>query len=86
MAAERWDVAQVSIRNNTEQRLHIIEARYAEHNDYTEEIFWKSKIYNASMIQSLRDSRFRALIPKQADLEKFIWGPIQTPKIFINAP
>lgn len=29
---------------------------------------------NASMIQSLRDSRFGALIPKQADLERFVCG------------
>ena len=77
-AANRWDATHMAIRDNTEQRLHI-EARYAEHNDYTEEIVWKSKIYNASMIQSLRDSRFSALIPKQADLERFILGTYTVP-------
>ena len=78
VAANPWDAAQVAIRDNTEQRLHI-EARYAEHNDFTEEIVWKSKIYNASMIQSLRDSSFSALIPKQADLERFILGTYTDP-------
>jgi hypothetical protein len=72
-AADPRDADQVAIRDNTEQRLHI-EARYAEHNDFTEEIVWKSKIYNASMIQSLRDSSFSALIPRQTDLERFILG------------
>lgn len=73
VAADPWNQALVDIRDNTENRLHI-EARYAEHNDYTEEIVWKSKIYNSSMIQSLRDSNFSALIPRQADLERFILG------------
>ena len=77
-AADAWSQTQKDIRDNTEQRLHI-EARYAEHNDYMEEIVWKSKIYNASMIQSLRDSRFSALIPKQADLERFILGTYSDP-------
>lgn len=72
-AADPRYADQVAIRDNTEQRLHI-EARYAEHNDFTEEIVWKSKIYNASMIQSLRDSSFSALIPRQTDLERFILG------------
>lgn len=72
-AADIRNQTQKDIRDNTDRRLHI-EARYAEHNDYTEEIVWKSKIYNASMIQSFRDSRFGALIPKQADLERFVLG------------
>lgn len=76
--ADPWNQEQQTIRNNTEQRMHI-EARYAEHNDYTEEIVWKSKIYNASMIQSLRDSEFSALIPNQADLERFILGTYADP-------
>ena len=41
---------------------------------------WKSKIYNASMIQSLRDSRFSALIPKQTELERFILGTFDSPE------
>lgn len=76
--ANAWSQLQNDIRDNTEQRMHI-EARYAEHNDYTEEIVWKSKIYNASMIQSLRDSKFSALIPNQADLERFILGTYSDP-------
>lgn len=73
VAADPWNADKVVIRNNTDNRLHI-EARYAEHNDFTEEIVWKSKIYNASMIQSLRNSGFSTLIPKQMDLERFILG------------
>ena len=76
--ADPWNQEQQAIRNNTEERMHI-EARYAEHNDYTEEIVWKSKIYNASLIQSLRDSEFSALIPNQADLERFILGTYADP-------
>lgn len=67
-----------TIKNNTEQKLRI-EARYAEHNDYTEEIVWKSKIYNPSMIQSFRDSKFSALIPNQLDLERFVLGTYADP-------
>lgn len=66
------------IRKDTEKHLHI-ESKYAEHNDYTEEIIWKSKIYNASMIQSLRDSQFSTLIPTQAALERFILGTYSNP-------
>lgn len=76
--ANPWNHTHQTIKNNTEQKLHI-EARYAEHNDYTEEIVWKSKIYNPSMIQSLRDSKFSALIPNQADLERFILGTYADP-------
>lgn len=76
--ANPWSQSQNVIRDNTEQRLHI-EERYVEHNDYTEEIVWKSQIYNASMIQSLRDSKFSALIPNQADLERFILGTYSDP-------
>ena len=76
--ANPWSPTQQIIRNNTEQKFHI-EARYAEHNDYIEEIVWKSKIYNPSMIQSLRDSKFSALIPNQADLERFILGTYSNP-------
>lgn len=39
----------------------------------------KSKIYNPGMIQCLRDSKFSALIPKQADLERFILGTYSDP-------
>lgn len=85
VAAAPWDAAQVAIRDNTEQRLHI-EARYAEHNDFTEEIVWKSKIYNASMIQSLRDSSFSALIPKQIDLKRFILGTYTDPNEIHKRP
>lgn len=85
LAADPWDVAQVAIRDNTDQRLHI-EARYAEHNDFTEEIVWKSKIYNASMIKSLRDSSFSALIPKQTDLERFILGTYTDPNEIHKRP
>lgn len=76
--ANPWSQTHQEIRKNTEERLHI-EARYAEHNDYTEEIVWKSKIYNPSMIQSLRDSKFSALIPNQVDLERFILGTYSAP-------
>lgn len=84
-AADNWNQAQRDIRDNTEERLHI-EARYAEHSDYTEEIVWKSKIYNASMIQSFRDSRFGALIPKQADLERFVLGTYTDPEDIHKRP
>ena len=83
--ADPRDAAQAAIRDNTEQRLHI-EARYVEHNDFTEEIVWKSKIYNASMIQSLRDSRFSALIPRQTDLKRFILGTYTDPKEIHKRP
>lgn len=76
--ADPWNPLQQVIRKTTEEKLHI-KARYAEHNDYTEEIIWKSKIYNPSMIQSLRDSKFSALIPNQADLERFILGTYSNP-------
>lgn len=71
--ADPWNSAHHEIRENTEKHLHI-EARYTEHNDYTEEIVWKSKIYNPSMIQSLRESQFSSLIPNQAALKRFILG------------
>lgn len=83
--ADPWNADKVAIRNNTEQRLHI-EARYTEHNDFTEEIVWKSKIYNASMIQSFRDSRFGALIPKQVDLERFVLGTYTDPEDIHKRP
>ena len=85
IAANPWNQAHQTIRNNSDQRLHI-EARYVEHNDYTEEIVWKSKIYNPSMIQSLRDSKFSALIPNQADLERFILGTYADPNDIHKRP
>jgi hypothetical protein len=83
--ADPWNPLQQTIRNNTEQRLHI-EARYAEHRDYAEEIVWKSKIYNPSMIQSLRDSKFGALIPNQVDWERFILGTYADPDDIYKRP
>lgn len=84
-AADGWNQTQKDIRDNTEQRLHI-ETRYAEHNDFTEEIIWKSKIYNASMIQSFRDSKFGALIPQQADLKRFVLGTYTDPEDIHKRP
>lgn len=76
--ADPWNQTHQDIMKNTEERLHI-KARYAEHNDYTEEIVWKSKIYNPSMIQSLRDSKCSALIPNQSNFERFILGTYSDP-------
>lgn len=67
------DADQENILNEAKKKLHI-EERYAEHNDYVEEIVWKCMIYNDSMIQSLRDSEFSCLIPTDADLKRFILG------------
>lgn len=84
-ATDSRNQIQKAIRDNTEQRLHI-ETRYVEHNDYTEEVVWKSKIYNASMIQSFRDSRFGTLVPKQADLERFVLGTYTDPEDIHKRP
>lgn len=40
------------MKDDMEERLHI-EDRYKEHNDVTEEIFWKAKVYNPSFLASL---------------------------------
>ena len=66
------------IRRIANEKLHI-DARYAEHNDYIEEIVWRSKIYNPSMIQSLRDSEFGDLIPTPMDLMRFVLGTYSNP-------
>lgn len=54
------DSRYAKMRADMEERLHI-EERYEEHNDVTEEIFWKAKVYNSSFLASLH----RGLNPKK---------------------
>ena len=76
--ADPTNQSQQEIKTNTENKFHI-NSRYKEHRDFTEEIVWKCKIYNASMIKSLRASKFSALIPNPLDLQRFIIGTYADP-------
>lgn len=75
------------MRDDMEERLHI-EDRYKEHNDVTEEIFWKAKAYNPSFLGSLhkglnpnRFARKNVSLPIcRGDIYRFILGTYEMPE------
>ena len=73
------------MRKDMEERLHIA-ARYIEHNDVTEEIFWKAKAYNPSFLASLYGGfngagpRSLTLPLSRGDMYRFILGCYQMPE------
>lgn len=81
------DTQYAKMRDDMEERLHI-EERYKEHNDVTEEIFWKAKVYNPSFLASLhrglnsgKSARKGVNLPIcRGDIYRFILGTYEMPE------
>ena len=81
------DSRYAKMRDDMEERLHI-EERYKEHNDVTEEIFWKAKVYNPSFLASLHrglnpgeSARMGVSLPIcRGDIYRFILGTYEMPE------
>jgi 5-methylcytosine-specific restriction endonuclease McrA len=67
-----FDSNEANLLQDHDQHFHIKEL-YDTQKDLAEEIIWKSKIYNKSYQQILRDS-FAKLFSKHTDFNRFILG------------